>query len=381
MLGEATVSEAEGHAYQRTYLDLLDGLAAEAAAWPASPSSTTAPGDRCRASTSASRSRRCTRRSTPSTSTAASPPSRTGCGRSSARRIETGAALTLDLEQFRYRDLTLEVFTSLLDEEEFRDYHDAGVVLQAYLRDADQDLERLVAWARDRGRAFHLRLVKGAYWDYETVIAAQEGWPVPVFTHKPDTDAMYEKLTRVDARAPAARAPRVRQPQRALAGRRHRDRARARPGAERLRDPDAARHGRPDQGRRPRHGPAAARVRPGRRAHPGHGVPRAPAAREHGQRLVPAPDVRGGGGGRRAHPAARDVAGLRRGAAAAAPWSSPPTRRPGPVPQPAARRLLARARTATPTTRRCGRARPARRALPAAHRRTRHRDGAARSTR
>ena len=47
---------------------------------------------------------------------------------------------------------------------------------------------------RDRGRPFHLRLVKGAYWDYETVIAAQEGWPVPVFTHKPDTDAMYEKL-------------------------------------------------------------------------------------------------------------------------------------------------------------------------------------------
>ncbi len=45
-------------------------------------------------------------------------------------------------------------------------------------------------------RPFSLRLVKGAYWDYETVIAAQEGWPVPVFTHKPDTDAMYELLTR-----------------------------------------------------------------------------------------------------------------------------------------------------------------------------------------
>ncbi len=70
-------------------------------------------------------------------------------------------------------------------------------MLQAYLRDADRDLARLLAWARGRGRPFHLRLVKGAYWDYETVIAAQEGWPVPVFTHKPDTDAMYEKLTRV----------------------------------------------------------------------------------------------------------------------------------------------------------------------------------------
>ena len=29
-----------------------------------------------------------------------------------------------------------------------------------------------------------VRLVKGAYWDYETVIAAQNDWPVPVFTQK-----------------------------------------------------------------------------------------------------------------------------------------------------------------------------------------------------
>ena len=118
------------------------------------------------------------------------------------KAIATGAALTLDLEQFRYRDLTFHVFTSLLDEDEFHDYHDAGVVLQAYLRDADRDLERILRWARERGRVFSLRLVKGAYWDYETVIAAQEGWPVPVFTHKPDTDAMFEKLTRTMLREP-----------------------------------------------------------------------------------------------------------------------------------------------------------------------------------
>jgi len=47
------------------------------------------------------------------------------------KAIESGAALTLDLEQFRYRDLTFAVFTSLLDEDEFHDYHHAGVVLQA----------------------------------------------------------------------------------------------------------------------------------------------------------------------------------------------------------------------------------------------------------
>ena len=63
------------------------------------------------------------------------------------KAIETGAALTLDLEQFRYRDLTFSVFTSLLDEEEFRGYHDAGIVLQAYLRDAEGDLDELLSWA------------------------------------------------------------------------------------------------------------------------------------------------------------------------------------------------------------------------------------------
>ncbi len=35
VLGEATVSDAEGRAYQQVYLDLLDGLATEAASWPA----------------------------------------------------------------------------------------------------------------------------------------------------------------------------------------------------------------------------------------------------------------------------------------------------------------------------------------------------------
>ena len=40
-----------------------------------------------------------------------------------------------------------------------------------------------------------MRLVKGAYWDYETVIAHQRDWPVPVFSHKPQTDANFEKLS------------------------------------------------------------------------------------------------------------------------------------------------------------------------------------------
>jgi RHH-type proline utilization regulon transcriptional repressor/proline dehydrogenase/delta 1-pyrroline-5-carboxylate dehydrogenase len=36
-------------------------------------------------------------------------------------------------------------------------------------------------------------LVKGAYWDYETVIARQNGWQVPVYTIKAETDAAFER--------------------------------------------------------------------------------------------------------------------------------------------------------------------------------------------
>jgi len=111
--------------------------------------------------------------------------------------MERGAFVNLDLEQFRYRDLTYTVFTELLDEEEFRDFDQAGVVVQAYLRDAADDLRALIEWGRSRRRPLTVRLVKGAYWDFETVLARQERWPTPVFTHKPDSDAAYERLARL----------------------------------------------------------------------------------------------------------------------------------------------------------------------------------------
>ena len=42
-----------------------------------------------------------------------------------------------------------------------------------------------------------MRLVKGAYWDTETVHARAEGWPVPVFEDKAATDANYERCVRL----------------------------------------------------------------------------------------------------------------------------------------------------------------------------------------
>jgi RHH-type proline utilization regulon transcriptional repressor/proline dehydrogenase/delta 1-pyrroline-5-carboxylate dehydrogenase len=38
-------------------------------------------------------------------------------------------------------------------------------------------------------------LVKGAYWDTETIEAKQKNWPIPVFANKAETDANYEDCT------------------------------------------------------------------------------------------------------------------------------------------------------------------------------------------
>ncbi|HMJ79174.1 MAG TPA: bifunctional proline dehydrogenase/L-glutamate gamma-semialdehyde dehydrogenase, partial [Iamia sp.] len=46
-------------------------------------------------------------------------------------------------------------------------------------------------------RSVTVRLVKGAYWDTETIEAQAAGWPVPVFEEKEETDASYERCVRL----------------------------------------------------------------------------------------------------------------------------------------------------------------------------------------
>jgi RHH-type proline utilization regulon transcriptional repressor/proline dehydrogenase/delta 1-pyrroline-5-carboxylate dehydrogenase len=72
------------------------------------------------------------------------------------------------------------------------------VVLQAYLRESPQHLDRLLEWAEASPRQPPLvvRLVKGAYWDHEVIEARQHGWSAPVFEDKAECDRNYELLTR-----------------------------------------------------------------------------------------------------------------------------------------------------------------------------------------
>ena len=95
-------------------------------------------------------------------------------------------------------EATLDLVLELLSEDEFRAGPSAGVVLQAYLRESPQQLDRVVEWARASAREQPLtvRLVKGAYWDHEVIEARSHGWSTPVFEDKAECDRNFEALTR-----------------------------------------------------------------------------------------------------------------------------------------------------------------------------------------
>ncbi len=109
--------------------------------------------------------------------------------------VQKGAHVHIDVEDYAIKELTFDTFKALCTESAFKDYRHLGIVLQAYLRESYEDAERLVAWARERGTPITVRLVKGAYWDYETVHARLEGWPIPVYLDKRATDANFERIT------------------------------------------------------------------------------------------------------------------------------------------------------------------------------------------
>ena len=109
--------------------------------------------------------------------------------------IQHGAFINFDLEQYRYKDLVHRAFEDVVLEPEFTGFPHVGLVVQAYLRDAVDDVARLADLARRRAAPFSVRLVKGAYWDEERIVAAQNSWPLPVFEEKAGTDASFEACT------------------------------------------------------------------------------------------------------------------------------------------------------------------------------------------
>ncbi len=194
LLGEAVVSEQEACVYQKKYMDLLDDLGPMIAKW----SSKDPTKDRGVHDLSISIK-------LSSLYSQMDPVNFSGSIKKVKERLrpifikakEYKAFINIDMEHYGVKDLTIAIFKNLLEDEEFRKDPQAGIVVQTYLKESGKELHELIAWAKSRKRPISVRLVKGAYWDYEQAVAGLNGWPNPLFMDKRETDRAFEEATRV----------------------------------------------------------------------------------------------------------------------------------------------------------------------------------------
>jgi RHH-type transcriptional regulator, proline utilization regulon repressor / proline dehydrogenase / delta 1-pyrroline-5-carboxylate dehydrogenase len=105
--------------------------------------------------------------------------------------------INLDMEEYKDLDMTIAVFTRILDKPEFKNL-EAGIVLQAYLPDALAAMIRLQDWAAarraDGGAAIKVRVVKGANLPMEQVESSLHDWPLATWGTKQDSDTNYKRV-------------------------------------------------------------------------------------------------------------------------------------------------------------------------------------------
>ncbi len=112
------------------------------------------------------------------------------------RAIKEFIFINIDMESYEHKDLILQTFKEIIQEKEFISYPHFGIVIQAYLRDSRNDIDGLIDVSQKRKTPFSVRLVKGAYWDQEIILAQQKNWPCPVFLSKNQTDENFENCTK-----------------------------------------------------------------------------------------------------------------------------------------------------------------------------------------
>lgn len=214
VLGETVVSDREADEYAARYHELLESLSVETKSW--TPRGRLAASEPPLVNLSVKISALCARVQTAAPE-AAIATILTRLLPICEKARDLGAFINLDMENYALKDLTLKLFRELVehpvvgavpDRREQSDSHQIttgshrpplqlGCVIQAYLTDSERDLVELLDWSEAKGKRITVRLVKGAYWDYERIVAAQKNWPVPVYENKAATDANYERLSRI----------------------------------------------------------------------------------------------------------------------------------------------------------------------------------------
>ncbi|GLS03236.1 bifunctional protein PutA [Chitiniphilus shinanonensis] len=121
---------------------------------------------------------------------------------------EADLPFTIDAEESERVPLTLALFKRLLTEPVLAGWDGLGLAVQAYLKNAPQQIDWLIGQAAAHRRRIVVRLVKGAYWDSEIKRAQLEGWPdYAVFTRKHHADASFLACARRMLRADEALYP------------------------------------------------------------------------------------------------------------------------------------------------------------------------------
>lgn len=195
ILGEATTSDREAELYLQKYVDLITLLSDASEKWLHSPLLHTSPsGPLPKANISVKIS-------------ALDPYLDASDHAGSVSRLRErllpllrlarmkNVFVNFDLEQWALHNITYALFEDLVLHQDLIDWPHIGIVLQAYLKESARDCDRLLALSKKRGTPFTVRLVKGAYWDYEVVHARQNGYACPVYTGKGLTDGNYESLS------------------------------------------------------------------------------------------------------------------------------------------------------------------------------------------
>ena len=105
--------------------------------------------------------------------------------------------INLDMEEYKDAHLTMKVFKDVLSLPQFKNY-EAGIVVQAYLPDAEGFQLELLEFARKRvaegGSPIKMRIVKGCNLDMENIVSDLRNWPNPVRKSKTEVDANYLHL-------------------------------------------------------------------------------------------------------------------------------------------------------------------------------------------
>jgi RHH-type proline utilization regulon transcriptional repressor/proline dehydrogenase/delta 1-pyrroline-5-carboxylate dehydrogenase len=192
LLGEKTLTLADADAYTQRVQAMLEAMTAAATSWPPQPMLESDPwGALPRVNVSVKASALAPLLG-PATMRQGVTQAVDRLGPLVEQAAATGATVHIDTEHDELKDATFAVLREVARAN--GGHAQLGCVVQAYRTDASRDLESLVEWsASTLDRPLQVRLVKGAYWDAETITARAHGWVSPVWREKDATDASYEQ--------------------------------------------------------------------------------------------------------------------------------------------------------------------------------------------